>query len=46
MVSNYSDACQRRWLESRGIDLLRGAGKLAGTGVVEVDGVLQPAGWR
>ncbi|WP_300613817.1 NAD(P)/FAD-dependent oxidoreductase [Trebonia sp.] len=43
MVSNYSDAGQQQWLESRGIDLLRGAGKLAGTGVVEVDGVRHSA---
>ena len=39
MVSNYSDAGQERWLAGRGIDLLRGTGRLAGTGVVEVDGV-------
>ena len=39
MVSNYSDAGQERWLASRGIDLLRGTGRLAGTGVVEVGGV-------
>jgi len=39
MVSNYSDAGQERWLTSRGIDLFRGTGKLAGTGVVEIDGV-------
>jgi dihydrolipoamide dehydrogenase len=39
MVSNYSDAGQERWLAQRGIDLLRGTGRLAGTGVVEVDGV-------
>jgi dihydrolipoamide dehydrogenase len=38
MVSNYSDAGQLRWLESRGITLLRGTGKLAGTGAVEVNG--------
>jgi pyruvate/2-oxoglutarate dehydrogenase complex dihydrolipoamide dehydrogenase (E3) component len=38
MVSNYSDAGQERWLADRGIDLLRGNGKLAGPGVVEVDG--------
>jgi len=33
MVSNYSDAGQARWLASRGIDLLRGTGRLAGTGL-------------
>ena len=38
MVSNYSDVGQERWLASHGIDLLRGTGRLAGTGVVEVDG--------
>jgi pyruvate/2-oxoglutarate dehydrogenase complex dihydrolipoamide dehydrogenase (E3) component len=38
MVADYSDAGQARWLASKGIDLLRGRGKLAGTGVVEVDG--------
>ena len=38
MVSNYSDAGQERWLKGAGIDLLRGSGKLAGTGAVEVDG--------
>src|SRR5436189_1157961 len=39
MVSNYSDAGQERWLADHGIELLRGSGRLAGTGVVEVDGV-------
>jgi pyruvate/2-oxoglutarate dehydrogenase complex dihydrolipoamide dehydrogenase (E3) component len=39
MVSDYSDAGQERWLAGRGIVLLRGTGRLAGTGVVEVDGV-------
>jgi pyruvate/2-oxoglutarate dehydrogenase complex dihydrolipoamide dehydrogenase (E3) component len=39
MVSNYSDAGQERWLADHGIDLLRGRGRLAGVGVVEVDGV-------
>jgi len=38
MVSNYSDAGQERWLADSGIDLLRGTGRLAGPGVVEVDG--------
>ena len=39
MVSNYSDAGQERWLAGKGIDLLRGTGRLAGVGVVEVDGM-------
>jgi pyruvate/2-oxoglutarate dehydrogenase complex dihydrolipoamide dehydrogenase (E3) component len=43
MVSDYSDAGQERWLASKGIDLLRGTGKLAGTGVVEVGGVRHSA---
>jgi pyruvate/2-oxoglutarate dehydrogenase complex dihydrolipoamide dehydrogenase (E3) component len=36
MVSNYSDAGQQRWLAEHGIDLLRGRGRLAGAGVVDV----------
>jgi len=36
MVSNYSDAGQESFLASKGIDLIRGTGKLAGPGVVEV----------
>jgi dihydrolipoamide dehydrogenase len=43
MVSNYSDAGQEKWLSDRGIALLRGTGKLAGTGVVQVDGVAHTA---
>src|SRR5436190_519049 len=43
MVSDYSDAGQERWLSDNGIDLLRGSGRLAGTGVVEVDGVRHTA---
>ncbi len=38
MVSDYSDGGQQRWLAERGIDLLRGHGRLAGPGVVDVDG--------
>jgi pyruvate/2-oxoglutarate dehydrogenase complex dihydrolipoamide dehydrogenase (E3) component len=43
MVSNYSDAGQQRWLADHHIDLLRGHGRLAGTGVVEVEGVRHTA---
>ena len=43
MVSDYSDAGQERWLAEQGIALLRGHGRLAGTGVVEVDGVAHTA---
>src|SRR6187200_698287 len=43
MVSDYSDAGQETWLADNGITLLRGSGRLAGTGVVEVDGVRHTA---
>src|SRR4051794_5624902 len=43
MVSDYSDAGQESWLADNGIDLLRGTGRLAGPGVVEVDGVRHSA---
>jgi len=43
MVSNYSDVGQERWLADNGIDLFRGTGRLAGPGVVEVDGVRHTA---
>jgi pyruvate/2-oxoglutarate dehydrogenase complex dihydrolipoamide dehydrogenase (E3) component len=43
MVSDYSDAGQERWLATSRIDLLRGTGRLAGPGVVEVDGVRHTA---
>ena len=38
MVSDYDDAGQVEWLEAKGIDLLRGAGRIAGPGAVEVGG--------
>jgi pyruvate/2-oxoglutarate dehydrogenase complex dihydrolipoamide dehydrogenase (E3) component len=43
IVSDYTDAGQERWLAGEGIDLLRGSGRLAGPGVVEVDGVRHTA---
>ena len=43
MVSDYSDAGQQHWLADRGIDLLRGTGRLAGIGVVEVGGARHTA---
>jgi dihydrolipoamide dehydrogenase len=43
MVSDYSDAGQQHWLAHRGIDLLRGTGRLAGTGAVDVDGTRHTA---
>jgi pyruvate/2-oxoglutarate dehydrogenase complex dihydrolipoamide dehydrogenase (E3) component len=43
MVSDYSDAGQQDWLASKGIDLIRGTGRLAGPGAVEVDGVRHTA---
>ena len=39
MVSDYSDAGQVRFLDEHRIDLIRGRGRLAGPGIVDVDGV-------
>ena len=38
MVSTYSDTSAVQWLSDRGIALIRGTGRLAGTGAVEVNG--------
>jgi len=43
MVSEYDDTSAAKWLEGAGIDLLRGTGRLAGTGAVDVDGVRHTA---
>ena len=43
MVSNHTDTSAATWLTDRGIDLLRGTGRLAGPGAVEVDGVRHTA---
>src|SRR5262245_26597262 len=43
MVSNHTDDGAARWLSDHGIALLRGSGRLAGPGVVEVDGVRHTA---
>ena len=37
-VSSYDDSGQVKWLESIGADLIRGTGRIAGPGRVEVDG--------
>ena len=37
MTSSWDDSGQVRWLESEGIELVRGTGRLAGARVVEVD---------
>src|SRR4051794_37911153 len=43
MVSDHTDGGQERWLADTGITLLRGPGRLSGTGAVEVDGVRHTA---
>ncbi len=40
MVSDYDDSGQVAWLDDKGIDLLRGAGRIAGPGRVDVDGTV------
>jgi pyruvate/2-oxoglutarate dehydrogenase complex dihydrolipoamide dehydrogenase (E3) component len=43
MVSSYTDGRQVEWLAGKGIEMLRGSGRLAGPGAVEVDGVRHTA---
>lgn len=43
MVSDHTDDGAAKWLSENGIELLRGTGRLAGPGVVEVDGVRHTA---
>ncbi|HEY7632504.1 MAG TPA: NAD(P)/FAD-dependent oxidoreductase [Thermoleophilaceae bacterium] len=43
MVNDYDDASQAEWLEDSGIELIRGEGRLAGKGKVEVDGATYEA---
>lgn len=38
MVNDYKDDSQVKWLEDTGIELIRGEGRIAGPGSVEVDG--------
>jgi pyruvate/2-oxoglutarate dehydrogenase complex dihydrolipoamide dehydrogenase (E3) component len=42
-VNDFKDASQVSWLEDTGIDLIRGHGRLAGKGAVEVDGTTYTA---
>src|SRR6185312_11317738 len=37
-VSDYDDSGAKTWLESAGIDLIRGSGRLTGERTVDVDG--------
>jgi dihydrolipoamide dehydrogenase len=43
MVSEWTDTGQEKWLAEHDITLLRGDGKLAGPGAVEVDGIRHTA---
>ena len=38
VVSNWDDSGYLPWLEERGIELIRGTGRIAGPGKVDVDG--------
>ena len=43
MVSDWDDSGQLPWLEEKGIELVRGQGRLAGPGKVDVDGTTYEA---
>jgi dihydrolipoamide dehydrogenase len=43
MVSEWKDTGQEKWLADHDIALIRGSGRLAGTGAVEVDGTTYTA---
>jgi dihydrolipoamide dehydrogenase len=43
MVSEWHDTGEAKWLGDHGITLIRGSGRLAGTGAVEVDGTVHTA---
>jgi pyruvate/2-oxoglutarate dehydrogenase complex dihydrolipoamide dehydrogenase (E3) component len=43
MVSDYDDGAHAQWLVDNGIELIRGDGRLAGRGTVEVDGTTHSA---
>jgi pyruvate/2-oxoglutarate dehydrogenase complex dihydrolipoamide dehydrogenase (E3) component len=43
MVSGYDDSAKVGWYEEQGIDVLRGAGRIAGPGRVSVDGTAYAA---
>ena len=44
MVSDYEDGAKAAYLETKGIEVLRGAARLAGEGRVEIDGEEHAAG--
>src|SRR5918994_4430590 len=43
MVADWDDAGQVAWLDDKGIELLRGSGRIVGPGRVEVDGASHEA---
>jgi len=43
MVSKWKDTSQEKWLAENEIALIRGSGRMAGTGAVEVDGNVHTA---